>query len=60
MPQKLAIHLPYVNATYRAELFGSITVVTALSYDDPIRQGVISGMLDFNCPDFLDRLVEFC
>ena len=47
MPQKLAKHLPDVNATYRAELFGSITLVTALPYDDPIRQGVISGMLDF-------------
>ena len=43
MPQKLAEHLPGVNATARAELFGSITDVLAFPYDDPTRQGVIAG-----------------
>ena len=43
MPDKLAQHLPNVNATERAELFGSITSIAALPYDDPTRQGVILG-----------------
>ena len=43
MPDKLAQHLPNVNATERAELFGSITSIAALPYDDPTRQGVIAG-----------------
>ncbi|KAI0691091.1 drug:h+ antiporter [Cerioporus squamosus] len=46
MPEKLADHLPNVNATERAELFGSITSITALPYDDPTRQGVIAAYSD--------------
>ena len=46
MPDKLAQHLPNVNATERAELFGSITSIAALPYDDPTRQGVIAAYGD--------------
>ena len=48
MPDKLAQHLPNVNATERAELFGSITSIAALPYDDPTRQGVIAGESPFS------------
>ena len=48
MPEKLAGHLPNVNATERAELFGSITSIAALPYDDPTRQGVIAGKHAFS------------
>ena len=43
MPKELEKHLPNLNATERATLFGDITSVTALPYDDPTRQGVIAG-----------------
>ncbi|KAH9846877.1 drug:h+ antiporter [Lenzites betulinus] len=43
MPKQLEKHLPSLNATARAELFGSITTVRALPYDDPTRQGVIEA-----------------
>ena len=43
MPHKLAEHLPNANQTTIDELFGSITDVLTLSYDDPTRQGVIAG-----------------
>ena len=43
MPKELEKHLPSLNATERATLFGDITSVTTLSYDDPIRKGVIDG-----------------
>lgn len=43
MPKQLEKHLPALNATERADLFGSITTVTALPFDDPTRQGVIAG-----------------
>lgn len=43
MPWKLGEHLPGVDATTRAELFGSITDIMVYSYIDPTRQGVISG-----------------
>ncbi|KAI0367328.1 drug:h+ antiporter [Pilatotrama ljubarskyi] len=46
MPKELEKHLPNVNATERAQLFGSITSVTALPYDDPVRQGVIAAYGD--------------
>ncbi len=43
MPDKLAAHLPNVDPDTRAQLFGSITSITALPYDDPTRQGAIAG-----------------
>ena len=46
MPKKLAAHLPQLNATARAELFGSITSVTAYPRGDPIREGVIGAYDD--------------
>lgn len=47
MPKQLEKHLPALNATERADLFGSITTVTALPFDDPTRQGVIAGTSPF-------------
>ncbi|KAF8887863.1 drug:h+ antiporter [Gymnopilus junonius] len=41
MPERLAVHLPFVSADERAILFGSITSVTAYPRGDPIREGVI-------------------
>ncbi|KAL1938676.1 hypothetical protein VTO73DRAFT_11279 [Trametes versicolor] len=46
MPKQLEKHLPALNATERADLFGSITTVTALPFDDPTRQGVIAAYGD--------------
>lgn len=46
MPEKLAQHLPQLNATARAELFGSITSVTAYPRGDPVREGVIAAYDD--------------
>ena len=46
MPEKLAAHLPQLNATARATLFGSITSVTAYPRGDPIREGVIAAYDD--------------
>ncbi|KAI0828482.1 drug:h+ antiporter [Trametes gibbosa] len=43
MPKQLERYLPHLNATARAELFGSITAVRALPYDDPTRRGVIEA-----------------
>lgn len=43
MPERLAVHLPFVSADERATLFGSITSVTAYPRGDPIREGVIMG-----------------
>lgn len=45
MPKQLEIHLPGVNATTRATLFGSITSIATYPPGDPIREGVIQGML---------------
>ncbi|KAI8995203.1 drug:h+ antiporter [Trametes punicea] len=50
MPKELEKHLPNLNATERAQLFGSITSVTALPYDDPTRQGVIAGTSPIHLP----------
>ncbi|KAH9895800.1 drug:h+ antiporter [Cubamyces lactineus] len=46
MPKELEKHLPSLNATERATLFGDITSVTTLPYDDPTRQGVIAAYGD--------------
>jgi hypothetical protein len=43
MPEQLDIHLPFLNATERAEIFGSITIAAEQPLDSPIRQGVIAG-----------------
>ncbi|CAE6431255.1 unnamed protein product, partial [Rhizoctonia solani] len=43
MPRQLEIHLPGVNATTRAELFGSITTIATYPPGDPIREGVIQA-----------------
>ncbi|KAI0635481.1 drug:h+ antiporter [Trametes polyzona] len=46
MPDKLAAHLPSLNQTERDTLFGSITSVMALPFDDPVRVGVIGAYGD--------------
>ncbi|KAI0666516.1 drug:h+ antiporter [Trametes maxima] len=46
MPDKLAQHLPTLNQTTRDTLFGSITSVMVLPFDDPTRQGVIAAYSD--------------
>ncbi|TBU22782.1 drug:h+ antiporter [Dichomitus squalens] len=46
MPHKLAEHLPNANQTTIDELFGSITDVLALPYNDPTREGVIDAYSD--------------
>ncbi|KAI0828474.1 drug:h+ antiporter [Trametes gibbosa] len=46
MPDKLAEHLPMLNQTTRDTLFGSITNVMALPFDDPVRVGVINAYGD--------------
>ncbi|KAI0731070.1 drug:h+ antiporter [Earliella scabrosa] len=43
MPVKLRAHLPGVPQADRDALFGSITDVMVLPYDDPVRQGVIDA-----------------
>ncbi|CAE7136928.1 unnamed protein product [Rhizoctonia solani] len=43
MPRQLEIHLPGVNATTRAELFSSITIIATYPPGDPIREGVIQA-----------------
>ena len=43
MPVKLAQHLPDVPQETRDQLFGSITSIMTLPFDDPVRQGVIAG-----------------
>lgn len=45
MPKNLEKYLPQLNATARAELFGSITNVVAYPRGDPIREGAITGAL---------------
>lgn len=46
MPDKLAAHLPSLNQTELDTLFGSITSVMALPFDDPVRVGVIGAYGD--------------
>ncbi|KAI0742084.1 drug:h+ antiporter [Daedaleopsis nitida] len=46
MPGKLALRLPGVDQATRDELFGSLTSVIALPFDDPTRQGVIAAYGD--------------
>ncbi len=46
MPDKLALHLPTVDQATRDELFGSITSILTLPFDDPVRQGVIAAYGD--------------
>ncbi|KAI0759140.1 drug:h+ antiporter [Trametes elegans] len=46
MPNKLAAHLPALNQTERDKLFGSITSVTTLPFEDATRQGVIAAYGD--------------
>ena|ERR1700722_14026628 len=43
MPSKLAGHLPFLNETERAVLFGSIVTVASKPRGDPIREGVVLG-----------------
>ncbi|KAG8744344.1 hypothetical protein FRC10_010324 [Ceratobasidium sp. 414] len=43
MPRQLEIHLPGVNETTRATLFGSITTIATYPPGDPIREGVIQA-----------------
>jgi len=43
MPKELAKHLPFLNETTRAQLFGSIALVGAYPVDDPIRVGAIDA-----------------
>ncbi|QRV78334.1 major facilitator superfamily transporter [Ceratobasidium sp. AG-Ba] len=43
MPKQLEIHLPGVNETTRATLFGSITTIATYPPGDPIREGVIQA-----------------
>ncbi|KAG9097147.1 hypothetical protein FS749_006973 [Ceratobasidium sp. UAMH 11750] len=43
MPKQLEIHLPGVNETTRATLFGSITSIATYPPGDPIREGVIQA-----------------
>ncbi|KAI0759138.1 drug:h+ antiporter [Trametes elegans] len=46
MPNKLAAHLPALNQTERDTLFGSITSVMTLPFEDATRQGVIAAYGD--------------
>lgn len=43
MPDNLAKYLPWLTDAERAELYGSITSVTAFPRGDPVREGVIQG-----------------
>ncbi|KAK4688897.1 MFS transporter, SIT family, siderophore-iron:H+ symporter, partial [Tremellales sp. Uapishka_1] len=43
MPGQLAKHVPTTNATLLAELYGSITDITAYAVNDPIRLGAIAA-----------------
>ena len=44
MPDKLRQYLPSLSQEERDVLFGDITTVTSRPMEDPVRQGVISGM----------------
>lgn len=46
MPGNLEKYLPWLTDAQRAELYGSITSVTASPRGDPVREGVIQG----GCP----------
>ncbi|KAH8080721.1 drug:h+ antiporter [Cristinia sonorae] len=46
MPEKMAQHLPFLDATQRAELFASIANAAANPRGDPIREGVINAYGD--------------
>ncbi|KAF4609696.1 hypothetical protein D9613_012060 [Agrocybe pediades] len=46
MPQKLALHLPFIDEETRAALYGSLTSILLLERDDPIRQGVTAAYDD--------------
>lgn len=43
MPHQLDIHLPFLNATERAEIYGSIVTAAQQPLDSPTRQGVIAA-----------------
>lgn len=43
MPSNLEKYLPWLTDAERAELYGSITSVTASPRGDPVREGVIQG-----------------
>ncbi|KAH0838678.1 major facilitator superfamily domain-containing protein [Lanmaoa asiatica] len=43
MPGNLEKYLPWLTDAQRAELYGSITSVTAFPRGDPVREGVIQG-----------------
>jgi hypothetical protein len=43
MPGNLEKYLPWLTDAERAELYGSITSVTASPRGDPVREGVIQG-----------------
>ena len=43
MPSNLEKYLPQLTDAERAELYGSITSVTAYPRGDPVREGVILG-----------------
>jgi len=48
MPDNLAKYLPWLTDAERAELYGSITSVTASPRGDPVREGVIQGGRDLS------------
>ena len=58
MPKNLAKFIPFVSADERAALFGSITDVTQYPRGDPIREGVIEGML-WSFPDDSYQLISW-
>ncbi|KZT38552.1 hypothetical protein SISSUDRAFT_730292 [Sistotremastrum suecicum HHB10207 ss-3] len=43
MPHQLSIHLPFLNDTERAKIFGSITDAAARPLSDPVRMGTIAA-----------------
>jgi len=43
MPHQLDIHLPFLNATERAEIYGSIITAAEQPLSSPTRQGVIAA-----------------
>lgn len=43
MPDELTKHLPFLNATEIADIYGSIVVAAQEPIDSPVRQGVIAG-----------------
>ena len=63
MPGKLAEYLPGLTREEREALFGSITDIMEYAFDDPVRQGVITGAFSLlSLPSFLPSFpfLPFC